>query len=62
MARDKKLTVLLNEKELRLIEDYLKKYKISSRSKWIRETLILFILQKMEQDYPTLFSENEMRR
>ncbi|MCQ2058361.1 MAG: hypothetical protein MJY71_00825 [Bacteroidaceae bacterium] len=62
MNRDRKLTVLLNEKESGLIEEYLKKYKISNRSKWIRETLILFIMQKLEQDYPTLFSENEMRR
>lgn len=62
MKRDKRLTVLLNGKESGLIEEYLNKYKISNRSKWVRETLILFIMQKMEQDYPTLFSENEMRR
>ena len=62
MKRDKRLTVLLNGKESVLIEEYLNKYKISNRSKWVRETLILFIMQKMEQDYPTLFSENEMRR
>lgn len=62
MARSNRLTILLSDREQRLIDEYLKKYKIQNRSKWIRETLILFILQKMEQDYPTLFSENEMRR
>ena len=41
---------------------YLKKYKITNRSRWYRETIIGHVLKSMEQDYPTLFEENEMRR
>ena len=48
---------------LRSEEDaYLKKYKISNKARWLRETVLTFIHQKMEEDYPTLFNEHDMRR
>ena len=60
--RTKKAEFMLNEDEYNLICFYLKKYKISNRSRWFRETVISHVLRNMEQDYPTLFEENEMRR
>ena len=41
---------------------YLKKYKITNKARWLRETVLTFIHQKMEEDYPTLFNEHDMRR
>lgn len=52
----------LNEEEYALIASYIKKYKIANRSRWCRETIIAHVLKNLEQDYPTLFGENEMRR
>lgn len=52
----------LNEEEYALICNYTKKYKITNRSRWFRETVIAHVLKNLEQDYPTLFGENEMRR
>lgn len=60
--RTKKAVFMLSEEEYSLIHFYLKKYKISNRSRWFRETVINHVLKNMEQDYPTLFEENEMRR
>lgn len=60
--RTKKAVFMLNEEEYGLIHFYLKKYKITNRSRWFRETVINHVLKNMEQDYPTLFEENEMRR
>ncbi len=60
--RVRKAVFMLNDEEHRLILFYLKKYKITNRSRWYRETLLNHILINMEQDYPTLFEENEMRR
>lgn len=60
--RDKHVTFSLNEKEYALIEAYVRKYRIENRSRWFRETLISFVLKNLEQDHPTLFDENEMRR
>ena len=60
--RMKKAEFMLNEEEYQLIDFYLRKYKITNRSRWLRETVINHILKNMDQDYPTLFGENEMRR
>ena len=60
--RTKHLLFSLNEEEYALISSYIKKYNIANRSRWCRETLIAHVLKNLEQDYPTLFGENEMRR
>lgn len=60
--RNKHLLFSLNEEEFALISSYIKKYKILNRSRWCRETIIAHVLKNLEQDYPTLFGENEMRR
>jgi hypothetical protein len=60
--RTKHLLFSLNEEEYALIASYIKKYKIANRSRWCRETIIAHVLKNLEQDYPTLFGENEMRR
>lgn len=57
-----KVVFMLNEEENRAIERYLKKYRISNKSRWFRETILSHILRTLEEDYPTLFNENEMRR
>lgn len=61
-VRDKRISFMLNDEEYKTIDNYLNKYKISNRSRWYRETLLQHILKVLEQDYPTLFGENEMRR
>lgn len=62
MPRNQRISFMLNEEEYKTINNYLLKYKISNRSRWYRETIMSHILKVLEQDYPTLFSENEMRR
>ena len=60
--RNNKVMFTLSDEEQELINVYLKKYKISNKTRWYRETVMAFVLKDMEQDYPTLFEENEMRR
>lgn len=60
--RTQKVTFLLNEEEYKIVNNYLSKYKIENRSRWYRETILTHILKNLDQDYPTLFGENEMRR
>ena len=61
-VRNERYSFLVNSDEKQTIEKYLRKYKIRNRSRWMRETLITFIIKNLEQDYPTLFNEQEMRR
>ena len=52
----------MSEEELRIVDRYLEKYKITNKSRWLRETILMFIHKNMEEDYPTLFGEHDMRR
>ena len=45
----------LNNEENKALNRYLAKYKISNKSKFIRETLMIAIIKKFEEDHPTLF-------
>lgn len=45
----------LNDEEYRALKRYLEKYKVQNKSKFIRETLMMAIIRKMEEDHPTLF-------
>ncbi|MEN9443576.1 MAG: hypothetical protein RIS47_466 [Bacteroidota bacterium] len=61
MPRKNAQSFLLNDKELAALEMYCKKYKIQNRSKFIRETLFSHVLQRFDEDYPTLFTAEEMK-
>lgn len=56
------LAAMFTEEEMAFVNNYLHKYKITNRSRWMRETLLAFIHRNLEDDYPTLFNEHDMRR
>lgn len=53
--RQHKRTIAFNDKEIKVIEQFINKYKIKNKSKFFRESIITTILQKTEEDHPTLF-------
>lgn len=53
--REHKISILLNEKEQKALDRFCDKYGVSNRSRLIREVLMRTILQKIENDQPTLF-------
>lgn len=57
-----KVAFMLNDDEQKVVDRYLAKYKIANKSRWYRETILSHILKTLEEDYPTLFNEYEMRR
>ncbi|MDR2775951.1 MAG: hypothetical protein LBC19_14685 [Tannerella sp.] len=60
--RKHRVAFMLNDTEYNAIERHLRKYKIMNKSNWYRRTILSHIWKMMEEDYPTLFNENEMRR
>ena len=60
--RTQPMTCLLSDDEQLIVDRYLEKYKISNKSRWFRETILMFIHKNMDEDYPTLFGEHDMRR
>lgn len=61
-VRHARLTCLVSDEEMHIIDGYLHKYGIENKSRWIRETLLAFIHRNLDHDYPTLFNEHDMRR
>lgn len=62
VVRHARLTCLVSDDEMRIVDSYLRKYGIENKSRWMRETLLAFIHRNLESDYPTLFNEHDMRR
>ena len=52
--RKQRMVCLMSEEEVRIVDAYLKKYKISNKARWLRETVLTFIHQKMEELPPLL--------
>lgn len=61
MTRKNRITISLNDKEMAVLNRFYNKYKISNHTKWLRETIIIAILKKFDEDAPKLFDEAEMR-
>jgi len=55
LRRTNKKSLLLNDREKKVIDSYCRKYKISNQSKFMRETIITAILKQYDADYPSLF-------
>jgi hypothetical protein len=56
------MVCLMSDEEMRIVDGYLRRYRISNKARWLRETVLAQIHQRMEEDYPTLFNEHDMRR
>jgi len=52
------VSVHLNEYELQAVKKYCKKYRVKNKSKFLRETFITVILKKFDEDYPSLFEQD----
>jgi len=53
--RTHKVTILLNDSEQRVLDNFCTRYKVQNRSKLVRETLMRAILKQLDEDSPTLF-------
>lgn len=60
--RKQRMVCLVSDEEKQIIDDYLKRYNINNKGRWFREVLLTFIHKNIEDDYPTLFKEHDMRR
>ncbi len=54
-ARTNRVSILLNDSELRALDRYCEKYGVRNRSRFVRETLMRSVLKRFEKDTPTLF-------
>ncbi len=55
MKRTRRVSIMLNDSEMRALDRYCERYTVSNRSRLIRETLMREILKRFDKDNPTLF-------
>lgn len=57
LKRKYRKSILFNKREIQAIDHYCKKYKITNKSKFMRELIISSVLKKFDEDYPSLFEK-----
>ena len=53
--RTNKISIMLNDSEMRMLKLYCDRYTVHNKSRLIRETLMRNILKRFDTDNPTLF-------
>lgn len=59
LPRTHRMFIPLNDAEMRMFDRYVRENKITNKSKFVRETLMLVVLKRLEADSPTLFDNME---
>ena len=58
-----RMVCLMFEAVVQFVDRYLEKYQIKNKARWLLETVLSYIHQQLlDEDYPTLFKEHDMRR
>ena len=57
LKRNNRLTVMLNNRELRALNLYCQRFRIKNRSSFMRETIMTAILKRFDEESPSLWEE-----
>ena len=61
LRREIPQTIRFNSRELSAINQYCEKFKVRNKAKFMREAIISEILRKFDENYPTLWDDDQMR-
>lgn len=59
IRRTTSLTLRLNEREARALSAYCKRYRVRSKSDFMRRTIMRAIVGRFEAEHPTLWEQDE---
>jgi hypothetical protein len=59
LRRNNRLSLMLNNREMRALGVYCNRYRIKNKSGFLRETIMKAILKRFEDEHPTLWEESE---
>jgi len=59
LRRTNRLSLMLNNREMRALGIYCNRYRVKNKSEFLRETVMKAILKKFEDEHPTLWEESE---
>jgi hypothetical protein len=59
LKRTNRLSLMLNNREMRALGVYCSRYRVKNKSEFMRETIMKAILQRFTEEHPTLWEESE---
>jgi len=59
LRRTRRLSLMLNNREMRALGIYCNRYRVKNKSEFLRETIMKAILKRFEEEHPTLWEEPE---
>ena len=57
LKRTHKLSLMLNDREMRALNVYCTRFRISNKSEFLRATIMTEILKRFDDEHPTLWEE-----
>lgn len=60
LRRTNRLSVMLNNREMRALGIYCCRYRVKNKSEFLRETVMKAILKRFEEEHPTLWEEPDL--
>ena len=57
--RNNRLSLMLNNRELRALSIYCNRYRVRNKSEFMRSTIMKAILKRFEDEHPTLWEESD---
>jgi len=57
LRRTNRLSVMLNNREMKALGIYCNRYRVTNKSEFLRETVMKAILKRFEEEYPSLWEE-----
>jgi hypothetical protein len=59
LRRTNRLSLMLNNREMKALGIYCSRYRIRNKSEFMRETIMKAILKRFEEEHPSLWEEND---
>lgn len=60
LLRENPKVIRFNTRELSAINQYCEKFKVKNKAKFMREAIIGEVLKKFDENYPTLWEDEQM--
>ena len=59
LRRTNRLSLMLNNREMRALGIYCNRYRVKNKSEFLRETIMKAILKRFEEEHPTLWESGD---
>ena len=59
LLRTNRLSLMLNNRELRALGIYCNRYRVKNKSEFLREIIMKAILKKFDEEHPSLWEDSE---